>query len=346
MKIYNNYSKHIGPSIDCAVVYQCHRYFAQRWDLLIKNDAVTNKWCENQCKANATSYQYSGTILNTCYCRETKPKYIEYTALDYCTSYMNCIGDTKKICGGLYNSYEQITVSKIANGEWSMWNDWKFCEVNCVQEDTTNGTQRRWRTCNSSTCSGKDMEERQCSKAGICKGMRPRKLLCKCPKRLVNTKWHFLDGKNITDAEVKENVLEDFNKNIKSEISVDKRTVSKEVRRKNSSVNTRKSAQSLGWGCIVFLIRPVVFLIAIDILNCCIHFQTYFCQRKRNRVRAISVIQVQSDSSKPLQENVSITEKYYATTCGNNFHPHEMKRETYQRRREDQHSRMEWMQYI
>ncbi|VDI30990.1 Hypothetical predicted protein [Mytilus galloprovincialis] len=116
------------------------------------------------------------------------------------------------------------------------------------------------------------------------KGMRPRKLLCKCPKRLVNTKWHFLDGKNITDDEVRKIVVEDFNKNIKSEISVDKKTVSKEVRKKNSSVNKRKSSQSIGWGCIVFLILPVVFLIAIDILNCCIHFQSRLGDRKRNRI--------------------------------------------------------------
>ncbi|CAC5359279.1 unnamed protein product [Mytilus coruscus] len=69
-------------------------------------------------------------------------------------------------------------------------------------------------------------------------------------------------------------------------------------------------------------------------------------QRKRNRIRAISNIQDQRDSSKPLQENFNTTEKYYASRCGNDFHPDEMKRETYQRRREDQHSRMEWMQYI
>ncbi|CAC5369824.1 unnamed protein product [Mytilus coruscus] len=235
-----------------------------------------------------------------------------------------------------------------ANGEWSMWDDWKFCEVNCIRGDTTNGTQRRWRTCNGSKCSGKDMEERKCSKAGICKGMRPGKLLCKCPKRLINTKWHFLDGKNLTNSEVKKMVLEDFNKNIKSKILIDKKTVSKEVRRKNSSVNKGKSAQSIGWGCIVFLIFPMVFLIAIDILNCCIHFRTRHGSRKRNRFRPISNIQDQRDNSKPLQENVNITESYYDSRSGNNFHPDEMKRETYQRRRDDhnQQSRDEWLQYI
>ncbi|CAC5416397.1 unnamed protein product [Mytilus coruscus] len=229
-----------------------------------------------------------------------------------------------------------------------MWNDWKFCEVNCVREDTTNGTQRRWRTCNGLECSGDDMEERACSEPEICKRMRPRKLLCKCPKRLINTKWHFLDGKNITDAEVKKIVLIDFNKNIKSEMSVDKKTVSKESRKKKSSVNKRKSSQSIGWGCIVFLVLPVIFLIAIDILNCCIHFRSRYGCRKRIRIRPISNIQDQKDGTKPVQENVNVTEIYYASRCGNGFHPDEIKRETYQIRRDDnnQPNRNEWLQYI
>ncbi|CAC5399843.1 unnamed protein product [Mytilus coruscus] len=177
-------------------------------------------------------------------------------------------------------------------------------------------------------------------------GMRPRKLLCKCPKRLINTKWHLIDGKNITDAEVKRMVLEDFNKNIKSEISVDKKTVSKEVRKKTSSVNKRKSAQSIGWGCIVFLVLPMVFLIVIDILNCCIHFRACCGRRKRNRIAAVSVIEDHGDSANSPQDNVDITEEFYASRCGNNFHPDEMKLETYQRRRKDKQSSTEWMQYI
>ncbi|CAC5369820.1 unnamed protein product [Mytilus coruscus] len=197
------------------------------------------------------------------------------------------------------------------NGEWSMWEDWKFCEVNCVREDTTDGKQRRWRKCTGSKCSGNYMEERPCSELGICKGMRPRKLSCKCPKRLINTKWHFLDGKNILNSEVKKRVLEDFNKNIKSEISVDKKTVSKEVRKKISSVNKRKSAQSIGWGCIVFLILPMVFLIAIDILNCYIHFRARCGRKKQNRIATISVIQDHGHNANTLQENVDNTEEFF-----------------------------------
>ncbi|CAG2203285.1 unnamed protein product [Mytilus edulis] len=235
-----------------------------------------------------------------------------------------------------------------ANKEWGMWNDWTFCEVNCIQEDTEDGKQRRWRTCNGLKCSGKEMEERACSEPEICKGMRPRKLLCKCPKRLINTKWHFLDGMNITDAEVKKIVLDDFNKNIKSEISVDKKTESKEIRKKKSSVDKRKSSQSMGWGCIVFLVLPMVFLIAMNILNCCIHFLSRFGGRKRIGIIPISITQDQRDSTTPLPENVNDDESYYASRCGNDFHPDEMKRETYQRRRDDynQLGRGEWLQYM
>ncbi|VDI79840.1 Hypothetical predicted protein [Mytilus galloprovincialis] len=199
------------------------------------------------------------------------------------------------------------------NGEWGIWNDWKYCEVNCVREDTTEGKQWRWRTCNGSECSGDDMEERACSEPDICKGMRPRKLLCKCPKRLINTKWHNLDGKNITNSEVREKVLEDFDKNIKSEISVDKKTLTKEVRKKIYSVNKRQSAQSIGWGCIVFLVLPVGFLIAIDILKCYIYFRARCSKKKRNRVSAISVMQDNEDHANPLPENVDTTEECYAS---------------------------------
>ncbi|CAC5404400.1 unnamed protein product [Mytilus coruscus] len=213
-------------------------------------------------------------------------------------------------------------------GEWSMWNDWKFCEVNCVREDTTKGSQRRRRTCDGSKCSG----------------MRPRKRSCKWPKRLINTKWHNLDGKNITNSEVKEKVLENFNNNIKSEIKVDKKTVSKAVRKKISSVNKRTSSQSIGWVCIVFLVFPMIFLIAVDILKCYIHFRARCGKKKRNRVSAISVIQDHGDSANPLQENVDTTEKCYASGSGNNFHPDEMKLETYKRRDDNkQKNGEEWL---
>ncbi|CAG2247568.1 unnamed protein product [Mytilus edulis] len=229
------------------------------------------------------------------------------------------IGHTDKL------STETVTVTKTqatstttmaANGEWSIWNDWKFCEVNCIREDTTEGKQKRWRTCRGSKCSG----------------MRPRKLSCKCPKRLINTKWHNLDGKNITNYEVKEKVLVDFNKNIKSDIEVNKKTVSKTVRRKISSVNKRQSSQSIGWGCIVFLVLPVGFLIAIDILKCYIHFRARCSKRNETECRQFLLCKIMKIMQIPCQKNVDTTEECYASGIGNNRHPGKMKLETYKRR--------------
>ncbi|CAC5406262.1 unnamed protein product [Mytilus coruscus] len=170
-------------------------------------------------------------------------------------------------------------------------------------------------------------------------GRRPRQLLCRCPKKICNTKWHFLDGLDITDSEVIEIILEDFYQNILSEITIDKTSVTKEVRKRNSAVNKTGSAKFIGSGCIIFLILPIVILIALDLLNCCFHLQTRFRRRKhgnRSQINAISNTKHHGDSDMPLQENILSTEDYYASRCGNNFHPDEMKRETYHKRREDQ----------
>ncbi|XP_052085213.1 uncharacterized protein LOC127722375 [Mytilus californianus] len=348
---------------DCAVVYQCYWFVPLRWTLLFENNAVTNNWCEDQCKAHATNYQYAGTISNKCFCGKVDPEWIDSTStFAQCTEKNQCPGDISEFCGGYYKSYtvtyKRITVSKIERSTETVTvkrDSATAAFITMIPSDASPATVSKSNSYtirqdlsyttseNANTAISTVMTE---NTTNATKGMRPRKLLCKCPKRLINTKWHVLDGKNITNSEVKKIVLEDFNKNVKSEITVDKKTVSKEERKKHSSVNKRKSAQSIGWGCIVFVILPMGFLIAIDILNCCIHFQTYLGRRKRNRIRAISNIQDQSDSSKPLQENVSITKKFYASKFGNNFHPDEMKQETYQRIQEDQHSRMEWMQYI
>ncbi|XP_076081351.1 uncharacterized protein LOC143052247 [Mytilus galloprovincialis] len=338
-------------SADTIVDYSCYKLDSSWKDINLVYLQYNNISCENQCKQASTIYIYYGTSKTTCYCQEAGLSALTEKVKDKCES--QCAFNNQESCGrehgwilgGMIGAHQQTTHE---NGKWSLWNTWTFCEVNCVREDTTNGTQRRWRTCNGLKCHGDDLEEEPCYNPGICKGMRPKKLLCKCPKRLLKTKWHFLDGKNITNLEVKKIVLEDFNKNIKSEISVDKKTVSKEVRKKNSSANKRKSSQNIGWGCIVFLILPVVFLIFIDILNCCIHFRSRLGGRKRNRTRQTNNIQVERDSTKPLQENVNITESYYDSRCGNNFHPDEMRLETYQRRRDDsyQQHRDEWLQYI
>ncbi|XP_071140319.1 uncharacterized protein [Mytilus edulis] len=337
-------------SSDCAVEKSCYKLNLSWKSIFLYYLRDDDILCETKCQEASANYAFYGTSTYICHCREAETHGLTEQKKDKCEQ--PCEYNTQESCGGDYwilgGRLKAGKQSAHEYGEWSSWNTWTFCEVNCVREDTTNGIQRRRRKCNHSKCLGVDIEEKPCYNPGICKGMRPKKLLCKCPKRLINTKWHFLDGMNITDVEVRKMVVEDFNKNIKSEISVDKKTVSKEVRKKNSSVNKRKSSQFIGRGCIVFLILPVVFLIAIDILNCCIHFQSRLRDRKRNRIGPTSDIQDLRDSSKPLQENANITESYYAIRCGNDFHPDEVKLETYQRRRDDnnEEDRDKWLQYM
>ncbi|XP_052107116.1 uncharacterized protein LOC127739402 [Mytilus californianus] len=106
-------------------------------------------------------------------------------------------------------------------------------------------------------------------------GMRPKRLLCSCQKRFVNTKWHFLDGKDISDAELRQLVLEDFDANIKPLIAVKKKNLSKAIRKRTSAENRRKSAQSVGSGLSVLLIVPVALIIAADLSRC-------FCSIRKN----------------------------------------------------------------
>ncbi|XP_071140149.1 uncharacterized protein [Mytilus edulis] len=319
-------------SSDSAVIYVCYNFNQHNWDKGTQNNGLTNIWCVNHCKDADTKYKFAGTISDFCYCRkkELVPTH-KYQDIE-CIS--KCPGNSSEICG---RDFSRITVSTIG------------LPTETVPVTNTQATSASFVSIKESTTTYfMKMITTTTYPARVTKRMRPRKLLCKCPKRLINTKWHFLDGKNITDAEVKKMVVEDFNKNIESEISVDKTTVSKEIRKKNSSVNKRKSSQSIGWGCIVFLILPVVFLIAIDILNCCIHFQSRLGDRKRNRISPTSDIQDTRDSTKPLQENVNATENDYASRSGNYFHLDEMKRETYRRKRDDnnEEDRDKWLQYM
>ncbi|CAC5399847.1 unnamed protein product [Mytilus coruscus] len=356
--------------IDRAVVKLCYEYDNSSRTYFRFKEKLTNIWCENLCKYAVDNYRYCGTSYTVCYCRETE---LSATGKRQNKCKTPCPGKKQETCG-MINSREQpthVTVSEIEKSTETVTvkNTQATIATSVSIKDSTTADFMNMITSatspvtvtksslytnqgiystsseNANTAISNVMTQ---TSTNATKGMRPKKLLCKCPKRLINTKWHFLDGKNIPDAEVKKMVLEDFNTNIKSEISVDKKTVSKEVRKKHSSVNKRKSSQSIGWGCFVFLILPMVFLIAIDILNCCIHFRTHFGGRKRNRIRPISNTQDQRDSPKSVQENVNVNESYYASRCGNNFHPDEMKRETYQRRRDDnfQQSRDEWLQYI
>ncbi|XP_071138585.1 uncharacterized protein [Mytilus edulis] len=307
---------------DCAVVYSCYR-FDSFWNHSIPwIPDLTNALCENYCKNASAKNIYYGTSDGSCYCRYKELSSSDKKNDNKCTQQLQ--NNTHGIGGGRDGSEYLMSVAKIrlSAKTATVTNTQAISSTYVsIRESTsadfmnmiTNGVS--WAAVTQSTPSTVQALTSLTSKnkdtsissvmietsTHVTTGMRARKLLCKCPKRLINTKWHFLDGKNITNSEVKKIVLEDFNKNIKSEISVDKKTVSKEVRKKNSSVNKRTSSQSIGWGCIVFLVLPMVFLIGIDILNCCIHFRTRFGGVKRNRNWQKSNNQVQIERPKPLQ---------------------------------------------
>ncbi|VDI02393.1 Hypothetical predicted protein [Mytilus galloprovincialis] len=329
---------------DCIVVYQCYRLYQPVWHLLNEDNAVTNIWCEHMCYAADARYQYSGTISNKCYCRKKQPTWINDKSKYACTDHFQCPGDTSTFCGGSYESIRQLTVSKIELSTETEKTTQASCAMSVsrrestmadfmtiitsdtspaiVSRNTLNTMQKLSRTTsvNSNTAISTVMTDN--SKQATT-GKRPKKLLCRCPNTFCNTKWHFLDGLDITNSEKMKIILADFYQNILSKITIDKKSVTKEVRKRNSAINKTNSAKFIGTGCIVFLILPIVIIIAIDLLNGCFHFGKRSRRRehvKRNRINAIS-----GDRDIPLQENVLSTEDYYASTSGNNFHPDETK---------------------
>ncbi|VDI55960.1 Hypothetical predicted protein, partial [Mytilus galloprovincialis] len=271
---------------------------------------------------------------NRCYCRADKPTWIDQTKKFKCTNHFDCPGSSNDICGGefLPQRSEQITVSKmerISEAVTVQINQASSAFATSISLRDTTTTDVNG-VVSSETSSATVMTETSTPARTV---KRSKKLLCECPKKFCNTKWHFLDGLEIRDSDVMKIVLEDFYQNILSEITIDKKYVTKEVRKRNSAVNKTKSAKFIGTGCIVFLILPMVIVIAIDLLKCCSHFRTRSYRKKhvkRNRISAIP-----GDIEIPLQENVPSTDDYYASRCGNNFHPDEFKRETYVRRRKD-----------
>ena len=81
------------------------------------------------------------------------------------------------------------------------------------------------------------------------------------------SKWFALGQTNITLSELKDIVLEDFEKNIKDQIAVVKESLSKTIRSKTSASDERTSSASLGWLAIFFVLIPFVLAVVIDCSN-------------------------------------------------------------------------------
>ncbi|CAC5419951.1 unnamed protein product [Mytilus coruscus] len=90
---------------------------------------------------------------------------------------------------------------------------------------------------------------------------------CMCPKSTTSSKWLFIQDMNLTISELKKIVEEDFEKNIKHEITVNTNTLSKTLRQKTSAPDYRKSSSSLGWLSIIIITLPVVLMVLMDIIN-------------------------------------------------------------------------------
>ena len=91
-------------------------------------------------------------------------------------------------------------------------------------------------------------------------------LKCKCQCRTTHRKWHFLDGANITENEVKTIVQEDFNENIERNITVHKESLANVVQRKISVKDDRPSSQCFGYIGMVFLAVPLGLMVVNDLI--------------------------------------------------------------------------------
>ncbi|XP_052094706.1 mucin-17-like [Mytilus californianus] len=90
---------------------------------------------------------------------------------------------------------------------------------------------------------------------------------CMCPKSTTSNKWLFIQDMNLTISELRKIVEEDFEKNIKHEITVNTNALSKTLRQKTSAPDYRKSSSSLGWLSITIITLPVVLMVSMDIIN-------------------------------------------------------------------------------
>ncbi|XP_063420621.1 cell adhesion molecule-related/down-regulated by oncogenes-like [Mytilus trossulus] len=104
---------------------------------------------------------------------------------------------------------------------------------------------------------------------------------CTCHSETVCTalkvfRWAYLKDSNLTFEEMKEEMKEYLDE-LKSNLTVDKKTTTAAIRRKISVRDLRTSAVSLGASGIVLLIIPTVFIFTLDLTR----FIQYIQNRKR-----------------------------------------------------------------
>ncbi|CAG2244458.1 CD224 [Mytilus edulis] len=207
-----------------------------------------------------------------CYCRTTTPHSSQQRAEDECTS--KCPGKLSEICGRSFNRAtvyiidrtpepvttkitQMTTATSLATEEMPTTTSTEMITTDTSPEKATTESFRTSSenlpysistvTSQTSTYTNTDVALSTTDR------VNQKKMLCECPQSLVNTKWHFLDEMDITDSEATEIILQHFYQNILPEITVDKKAVTKEVRKRTSAVNKTQPAQFIGWGCILIL---------------------------------------------------------------------------------------------
>ena len=91
-------------------------------------------------------------------------------------------------------------------------------------------------------------------------------LKCKCQCGTTYRKWHFLDGANITENELKTIIQEDFKENIERNIAVDKESLTNVVQRKISVKDDRPSSQCCGYIGMVIIAVPLGLMVVNDLM--------------------------------------------------------------------------------
>ena len=93
-------------------------------------------------------------------------------------------------------------------------------------------------------------------------------------------RWAYLKDSNLTFEEIKEEMKEYLDE-LKSNLTVDKKTTTAAIRRKISVRDFRTSAVSVGSSGIILLIIPTVFIFTLDLTK----FIQYIQKRKRIQIQ-------------------------------------------------------------
>ncbi|VDI53867.1 Hypothetical predicted protein [Mytilus galloprovincialis] len=203
-------------SADCGLYFKCFNFATTYWSTSIQDNANTNLWCENYCKYDDIDNTYSGTVSDRCYCRTTTAPSSQQKPEEECTS--KCPGKLSEICGRSSNRAtvykidrtpepvttkitQMTTATSLATEEMPTTTSTEMTTTDTSPEKATTESFRTSSenlpysistvTSHTSTYTNTDVALSTTDR------VNQTKMLCECPKSLVNTKWHFLDEMDI-----------------------------------------------------------------------------------------------------------------------------------------------------